>query len=168
MFKKLFDYLWKKEDLSWMDKDYLKLEECDNSECKKEVYSTCNIYCIKCDETNELKHETIYHCLDCVGQAKKFINSDKDWDHGFDLCKKCFKEDPDYETNNHLKSHNLKKVERKDMIHVCKVCEQYFCSECLITSSKPIKIEDCLEDGIYEDWTISICKKCIALFNISN
>jgi len=80
------------EDNDWMDEEYPRLEECDG--CQRWVYSTSNLECMKCMKINECLHDAFYHCADCAGQDKKYINANGDLDHGFDLCKKCYDENP--------------------------------------------------------------------------
>jgi hypothetical protein len=154
----------KEEDCSWMDNDYLKLEECDNDQCKRMVYTTCNMTCDKCGETNEIVHNAVYHCTECIGQDKKYKDGDGEFTHGFDLCKKCYEEDPTFEMYNHSKDHNFKKMEINEMIHECVICSQYFCYDCTIRSRTPIVIHDYLEMDKSEKVTILICKPCLSHF----
>jgi len=165
------------DDLSWMTEDYLELEECDTPGCLKKVYSTCRISCTRCGISNELMLNTIYHCLDCIGQDKKYEQKNNwhkgykyNWNHGFDICQKCYNEDPTFEKNHHLKTHTLQKIDRQEMIHNCSVCNRYFCHDCRVTSNKPIIITTTVifPDGEgeekAEEWIKSICKECVTCF----
>jgi hypothetical protein len=147
--------------------DYPRLEECDNKKCKAKCYSTCNITCNKCKETNELKLDTMYHCLDCVGEDKKFIGSNGQETHGFDLCKECFDSDPTYCANLHSLGHEMKKIVREEMIGYCSVCMDFFCNKCRVTSESLIEIKG-WDMNTFEDqneyWRKSVCNSCLKHF----
>ena len=163
--EKIKKFLWGiPKNFDWMNEDYLILEECDNPKCQKLVYSTCNIFCSRCNISNENAHGTIYHCLNCIGEETKYLDNNGKWNFGFDLCEKCYTENPNFEINHHDKNHILKKVDRQEMIHDCCSCFNYFCQNCLVTSSSPILVH---EWGINDESEVvcrSICKECFEKF----
>jgi len=153
-------------DFEWMTEDYLRLEECDNSQCLEKGYSTCNIRCTRCEKTNEALDATIWHCLDCLGPDKRYHHEGDDaddWYHGFDMCDSCYLVDPHYLKWNHQAEHHLKKVSPKETIHYCSVCQQYYCEKCSVSSNGLVDVQDILDDTICR-FKRTICKSCLAKF----
>ena len=111
-------------------------------------------------------HDTMYHCADCVGQDKKFTDIDGELNHGFHLCKKCYDENPTFEINHHSKYHDLLQIDRNEMIHLCNMCQLYFCHDCLITSQSSISVLEYGEEDKFDEWVLSICKTCFTQFPI--
>jgi hypothetical protein len=134
-------------------------------------YLTVNITCNRCKETNFRLFDTIYHFIDCDDKDMIYENGeDGQQEHGFDLCNKCYKEEPNYTVNFHKTQHNFQKITRNQMIHYCAICDKYYCAKCRITSEL-VEVFDSWEwlehdnyDAKGELYRKSICLNCMKHF----
>ena len=149
---------------------YPEKEECDSKHCNNTAYTAANITCNRCEKSNYPLFNTIYHCVSCDDKNMVYFDEYGSETHGFDLCFKCYHEEPNFIKNRHTLDHKFQKITRNEMIHSCSVCEEYFCSKCRITS-RPLKIPDLLlqMETLFSDDEVnykeelarkSICLKC--------